>query len=241
MAYSGCVMMTSGRREIDVVVSEDHARTTAVIYPAAASTVAPNSTLVLAHGAGADQRSRFMTMFADGLSGEGVDVVTFNFLYTEKRRRVPDRMPRLVACYRSVMSAVQTHLPSARECLFIGGKSMGGRAATHVAAEDRGLPICGIVLLGYPLHPPGRPDERRDAHLADIQRPMLFVQGSRDTFGTPAELQPVLEKLSPPPALHVVDHGDHSFKVGRESAKQLAVYREIQRRIVEWMRAITAT
>ena len=75
---------------------------------------------------------------------------------------------------------------------------MGGRIATHVAAAEPTLPVKGLVLLGYPLHPPGRPDERRDAHLPAITRPMLFVQGTRDAFGTPAELQPILEKLAPP-------------------------------------------
>src|SRR5207247_1996989 len=135
---------------------------------------------------------------------------------------------------------------SARERLFIGGKSMGGRAATHVAAEASGLPgpsevdgtsIRGLILLGYPLHPPGRPDQLRDAHLPDVKRPMLFVQGSRDTFGTPSELAPILERLSPRPTLHVVEGGDHSFKIsGKDSAKrQPAVYAEIQDTIAHWM------
>src|SRR5262245_40422869 len=174
---------TPVRREIAVPINGADARTTAVISPAHTRN-SPASTLILAHGAGADQRSRFMTAFADALSTRGIDVVTFNFLYTEQRRRAPDRRPQLVACYRSVISAAQAELPSAREYLFIGGKSMGGRAATHVAAEDRALPIRGLVLLGYPLHPPGRPDQRRDSHLPDVRRPMLFVQGSRDAFGT---------------------------------------------------------
>ena len=85
--------------------------------------------------------------------------MTFNFLYTEQRRKVPDRMPQLVACYRAVIDAARGDVPSARERLFIGGKSMGGRAATHVAADDNDLILAGIVLLGYPLHPPGRPDK----------------------------------------------------------------------------------
>ena len=112
---------------------------------------------------------------------------------------------------------------------------MGGRAATHVAAEDASLPIRGLVLLGYPLHPPGRPEQRRDSHLPDVRRPMLFVQGSRDTFGTPAELEPVLARLSPKPVLHVVERGDHSFTVSRDVTKQQAAYAEIQTRIVDWI------
>jgi predicted alpha/beta-hydrolase family hydrolase len=151
---------------------------------------------------------------------------------------VPDKAPVLEGCYRAVIDAVRTHVQAdpARGGLFIGGKSMGGRIATQVAAADRDLPIAGLVLLGYPLHPPGRPEQRSDAHLPAIRRPMLFVQGSRDTFGTPAELSPVLDQLDPAPTLHVVAGGDHSFKVSRtDTAKQAAVYDDVQRTIVDWI------
>jgi predicted alpha/beta-hydrolase family hydrolase len=111
---------------------------------------------------------------------------------------------------------------------------MGGRMATHVAAADPALPLGGLVLLGYPLHPPGRPSERRDEHLPAIRRPMLFVQGSRDTFGTPEELRPVLDRLDPTPALHVVDGGDHSFKVAK-SRNQGEVFRTVQQAIADWI------
>ena len=198
------------------------------------------ATLVLAHGAGAPQRHPFMVSFARALSERGIDVVTFNFLYTEQQRKVPDRMPQLVTCFRAIIGAARAHVPSARERLFIGGKSMGGRAATHVAADDPSLTIAGIVLLGYPLHPPGRPDRTRDAHLPDVRRPMLFVQGSRDTFGTPSELKPILANLSPTPTLHHVEGGDHSFKLaGRDAkARQAAVYTEIQDTIADWIQQV---
>src|SRR5262249_21487579 len=147
-----------------------------------------------------------------------LDVVTFNFLYTERRRGAPDRRPMLDACYREVIIATRRRIADTTP-LFIGGKSMGGRIATHVAADDPGLAVSGIVLLGYPLHPPGKPTERRDAHLASVGRPMLFVQGSRDAFGTPDELSPILEKLKPKPALHVVEGGDHSFKATKVAAR----------------------
>jgi len=106
--------------------------------------------------------------------------------------------------------------------------------ATHVAAADPELRLGGLVLLGYPLHPPGRPAERRDQHLPAIRRTMLFVQGSRDTFGTPQELQPVLDGLEPKPTLFVVDGGDHSFKVAR-SRNQAEVFRSIQKVIADWI------
>jgi uncharacterized protein len=218
----------------------DGQSTTALVYAAQGQRARPPARLILAHGAGAGQRHPFMVNFARGLSERAIDVVTFNFLYTEQGRRVPDRMPQLVACYNAVITATRAHWPSARESgyrLFIGGKSMGGRAATHVAAADPELPISGIVLLGYPLHPPGRPEQRRDAHLPDVKRPMLFVQGTRDTFGTPAELGPIVERLSPPATLHAVAGGDHSFKMGgRDVARQAAVYTDIQKVIEDWIK-----
>ena len=106
------------------------------------------------------------------------------------------------------------------ERLLLGGKSMGGRMATHLAAagfnvSDGGPPLGGIVALGYPLHPPGKPEQLRDAHLPKIRVPVLIVQGSRDTFGTPAELTPVVARMTAPVTVHVVEGGDHSFTVGR--------------------------
>jgi len=194
--------------------------------------------LVLAHGAGAGQHSPFIVSFAQALSTLGLDVVTFNFPYIEEKRRVPDRGPVLEETYRAVIDTVRAQLDSARRALFIGGKSMGGRIATQVAAADAALPVSGLVLLGYPLHPPGQPQKLRDAHLPFVRRPMLFVQGSRDTFGTPEELAPILTRLEPAPAVHVVDGGDHSFKLGRkDSAKQAAIYADIQQAIVGWITA----
>ena len=215
------------------------AATTALVYPAADDApTTPRAALILGHGAGAGQRSTFMVDFARGLSALGIDVITFNFLYTEQGRRIPDRAPALESCYRAVIERVRAEVESAQQSLFIGGKSMGGRIASQVAAADAALPIAGLVLLGYPLHPPGKPDERRDKHLPAIARPMLFVQGTRDAFGTPAELAPLVDALQPPPALHVVPQGDHSFKLARKDpAAQAALYAELQRVIAAWIRS----
>ena len=215
---------------------ETGAVTTALVY-AAEGAPPLGATLILGHGAGAGQRSAFMVDFAAALSDLGLDVVTFNFLYTEQRRKIPDRAPVLEVCYRAVIGAVGDRLKSAQRALFVGGKSMGGRIATQVAAADAALPIAGLVLLGYPLHPPGKPTERRDKHLPSVSRPMLFVQGTRDAFGTPDELTPLLQTLTPTPTLHPVPQGDHSFKVSRKDpAAQAAVYAGIQRTIVDWVR-----
>ena len=211
--------------------------TTALAYTADSPAFAA---LVLGHGAGAGQRSTFMVDFARAISALGVDVITFNFPYTEQRRRIPDRAPVLEACYRAVIASVHAQLPAAKRALFIGGKSMGGRIATQVAAADATLPIAGLVLLGYPLHPPGRPTERRDKHLPAVGRPMLFVQGARDAFGAPAELAPIVETIGPSATIHVVAGGDHSLKLARKDpAPQAAAYDDVQRTMVEWMRTIT--
>jgi len=222
------------RTELPVALNRD-ATVTARVYEGAEPRV--DATLILAHGAGAGQDSGFMTSFATALAELGVDAVTFNFLYTEQRRRVPDRRPALEACYAAVIQAVQSEHDGA---VFIGGKSMGGRIATHIAADGRAGSARGIVLLGYPLHPPGRPEDRRDAHLPAVRCPMLFVQGSRDAFGTPAELQPVLAALHKPASLHIVEGGDHSFKVTSNAKRQAEVFMDVQRAILKWIRDVTA-
>jgi predicted alpha/beta-hydrolase family hydrolase len=212
-------------------------QTTARLFRSPAGAVA---TLILGHGAGAGQNSAFMVDFATRLAEHAVDVVTFNFLYTERRRRLPDRTPSLENCYRAVIAAVIGQIPGAARALFIGGKSMGGRIATQVAAADQSLPLAGLVLLGYPLHPPGRPEARRDKHLPAVARPILFIQGSRDAFGAPDELRPLLDRMSPRPALHVVEGGDHSFKLpGRNrAAAQADVFRAVHAGIAEWIRVL---
>jgi hypothetical protein len=220
--------------ELSVRLEGTGAAITALVYAAAEPRM--NAALVLAHGAGAGQRSTFMVDFARALSAMGADVITFNFLYTEQHRKIPDRAPRLEACYRAAIDAVREQVETARRSLFIGGKSMGGRIATQVAAADPHLDLGGLVLLGYPLHPPGKPEQRRDKHLTAIARPMLFVQGNRDAFGTPAELAPIVGALQPPSVLHVVANGDHSFKLSRKDPKaQAAVYADVQRAIITFI------
>jgi predicted alpha/beta-hydrolase family hydrolase len=172
--------------------------------------------LVLAHGAGAGQRHPFMSGMARALAARGVDVVTFDFPYIERKARVPDRAPVLEARFREIVAASMEHPELQRRRLFIGGKSMGGRMATHLAAQ--GLEdLAGVVALGYPLHPPGKPQQRRSEHLPAITVPVLIVQGERDTFGTPAELRPVIETMRAPVTLHVVAGGDHSLAVRGQS------------------------
>ena len=195
------------------IVIGDHS-TTGLAYPACTDGRL-KATLVLAHGAGAGQTSRFIVQLAKALADRGVDVLTFHFLYTEQRRKVPDRPPALEACYRAAIEAARTHAPFTDNKVFIGGKSMGGRIASHLAAADdaTAAAIAGLVLLGYPLHPPGKPDQLRVEHLPRIRVPVLVLQGERDPFGSPAELRPHFASLGPLVTLHAVEGGDHSLAV----------------------------
>lgn len=178
----------------------------AIAYPADAA----KATLVLAHGAGAGQKHPFMVAMAKGLVARHVSVVTFDFPYMRERRHVPDKAPVLEQAFREVIDATTAWSGAAQ--VFIGGKSMGGRMATHLAAQ-RLDGLRGVVALGYPLHPPGRPDKPRTEHLPSIRVPVLIVQGERDTFGTPDELKPVIATMNADVTLHVVAGGDHSLSV----------------------------
>jgi len=210
-------------------------QTTGLVYTSQGTPA--HATFVLAHGAGAGQQSAFITDFARGLTERGIDVLTFNFLYTEQRRRVPDRTEKLDACYRAAVIAARHHLD--RSAVFIGGKSMGGRIATHLAAADDpdALGIRGVVALGYPLHPPGKPQQLRAAHLSRIRVPMLIVQGERDPFGTPAELQPVLDAIAGDVTLRVVENGDHSLAPSRQKDRVAAAYVELHQHVADWIRS----
>ena len=186
--------------------------------------------LVLANGAGTSQRHPFMTACAEGLAARGADVVTFDFLYMHQKRKIPDKTPVLERCFAAVIAQVA----SGTSRLFIGGKSMGGRIATYLAAQGA-EDLAGVVALGYPLHPPGKPDQPRTAHLPAIRVPVLIVQGERDPFGTPAELEPVIRTMPAPVALHVVAGGDHSLSVRGRPRDE--VYREVLDGVAEWMRS----
>lgn len=189
------------------------------------------ATLLLAHGAGAPQSHPWMVRIARAVSVRGVHVVTFNFLYAQASRRTPDRNDLLEATFRAAIAAVRARGQAAARAtgdvdsspLFIGGKSMGGRIATQVAAarDDSAIDVAGLVLLGYPLHPPGKPGQLRASHLSSVRAPMLFVQGSRDVFGTPAELAPILDGLGPRAHLFVVEGGDHSLATSKRSGSTL--------------------
>ena len=209
----------------------------AMLY-AAANQKRAGVTIVLGHGAGANQLSAFMRLFAAELAERGLDVVTFNFLYMEQDRKIPDPAPRLEGCYRAVIAAALKHKKLKGNRLLIGGKSMGGRIASQVAAQN-GEHIDGLVFLGYPLHPPGRPEKLRSEHLPKIKAPMLFVQGARDAFGTKDEIAAMIKKLKLPAELFAIEGGDHSLKVPKSaSVPQQELYEAAMDKIAEWIQRL---
>jgi predicted alpha/beta-hydrolase family hydrolase len=223
-------------KELIIEVNERES-VTALLYPASKRERA-GVTIVLGHGAGANQSSPFMRMVANGFATRGIDAMTFNFLYTEQGRHLPDPKARLESCYAAVIDAALNHRKLKKNQLVIGGKSMGGRIASQVAAAEADR-IAGLVFLGYPLHPPGRPDKLRDEHLNDIKAPMLFVQGARDAFGTEEEIRAVIKKLRLPATLYAVEGGDHSFKIPKRlGVPQQTVYETIMDKVAEWARAL---
>jgi hypothetical protein len=170
--------------------------------------------VILAHGAGQGIDSPFMKFFAQALPARGLLSVQFNFEYMEHHRKIPDPQAKLQALYRKVVEEVlEVHAPGR---LFIGGKSMGGRVASYIAADTPG--VRGLVFLGYPLHAPGKQDKPRDAHLYTTQLPMLFLSGTRDTFAERPLLERVVHRLRDRATLVWTEGGDHSLKVGRSGA-----------------------
>jgi predicted alpha/beta-hydrolase family hydrolase len=172
--------------------------------------------LVLAHGAGAPSRSEFMQVFAKGLTARGLPTTLFDFTYMQKGRRIPDRMPQLMDRMKSVAQDA-AHELGAPTRVLLGGKSMGGRVATHLAAE--GYPCAGLVVLGYPLHPAGKPQERREQHLSKVHVPALFIAGTRDTLAEQALLEKAVQALAGPTTLHWIEGGDHSFAPAARSGR----------------------
>ena len=169
----------------------------------------PVATLVVAHGAGAGMEHPFLRGFTAALNDDGVATLRFNFPYREAGRKFPDRPPAAIAAWRAAMEAAAAR--SEGEPLWAAGKSFGGRMASMAVAE--GMPAAGLVYLGYPLHPPGKPEKLRDEHLYGLTLPMLFLQGSRDTFATPELLESVVARIGPAATLQWCEGGDHSFAV----------------------------
>jgi len=175
------------------------------------------SFLALAHGAGAGMRHAFMEAVAAALAQRRVATLRFEFPYARSGGRRPDPRPVLIETVAAAVSESQRlagNLP-----LCAGGKSMGGRMTSHAAAEGRLDRVRGIVFLGFPLHPAGQPATARADHLASVEPPMLFLQGTRDALADLTLLRPVCERLGPRAQLHVIEGADHGFHVPKRSGR----------------------
>jgi predicted alpha/beta-hydrolase family hydrolase len=193
----------------------------------------PRWLLALAHGAGAGMRHPFLGALAHELSSVDIATFRYQFPYMEQRRRAPDRPPVLTATVAAAVHAAQQAAPGIP--VLAGGKSMGGRMTSTAASQQPLDQVRGLVFFGFPLHPPNQPGTKRADHLAKVTVPMLFLQGTRDTFADLALLRPVCAKLNPQPTLHIIESADHSFHVLKSSGKTDAeILRELAQSTASW-------
>jgi uncharacterized protein len=194
---------------------------------------------VLAHGAGAGMMHPFMERVAAGLAARGVATLRYQFPHMEKASKRPD--PPAVA-----QAAVRAAVAQAGRCcaglrLIAGGKSFGGRMTSQAQAKAPLPGVEGLAFFGFPLHPAGKPSVERAKHLADVQVPMLFMQGSRDTLAEMSLLEPLVKSLGPKSSLHLVEAADHSFHVpARSGRNDREVMNEILDAFAAWIGAIEA-
>jgi predicted alpha/beta-hydrolase family hydrolase len=201
---------------------------TATVHGAGPTVVA------LGHGAGGDRETPLLVRLATALADSGRGALLYNFPYTDAGRRAPDA-PEVL---EMTASAVAEHARGALRAqrVVLGGKSMGGRIASQAVAK--GARAEGLVFLGYPLHPPGRTETRRDRHLPKVGAPMLFVQGTRDAFARWDLLEKLIQRLGPAATLHCIDDGDHSFRVPKRTGRSAAeVEAEVFQAVLGWLAA----
>lgn len=169
--------------------------------------------VLLAHGAGAGMHAVTLTSVADALADARVPSLRFNFPYVTAGRRAPDRAPVLAAAVRGAAGELARRAKLPPERVMVGGRSMGGRfCSLAVGDTDDPLPALGLVLLGYPLHPPGKAEQLRVDHFPRVHVPTLFVSGTRDAFGSPDELKAQARRIKGRVAWHWIDTADHGFK-----------------------------
>jgi predicted alpha/beta-hydrolase family hydrolase len=199
----------------------------------------PRACYVLAHGAGAGMTHPFMQAVAEGLGQRGIATLRYQFPYMERRSRRPDP-PRLAhATVRAAVAMAAQRVPALP--LVAGGKSFGGRMTSQAQAASPLPGVRGLVSLGFPLHPPGRPSDERAEHLADVQVPMLFLQGTRDELAEMGLLHPVIERLGTRATLRVLQDADHSFHVpARSGRKDADVRAEMLDALAAWVASLIA-
>lgn len=198
---------------------------------------AQHAVFVCAHGAGGNMRDRGMERVANTLRGAGMSVVRFNFLYREKKSGRPDAMPALQECTKAVVERTRRELHP--HAVIIGGRSMGGRAASMLAAEA--FPCDGLLLLAYPLHPAGQPEKLRDGHLPSIRVPVLCFSGTRDPMCRPDLMNAALRSVTAPWTMHWLEGADHSFHVLKSSGRtDDDVFEEVSGAAAPWIREVAS-
>jgi predicted alpha/beta-hydrolase family hydrolase len=191
---------------------------------------------VLAHGAGAGMRHRFMESIAQALAERGIATLRYQFPYVEAGTRRPDPPAVLEATVRAAVAKAREIAPEF--ALFAGGKSLGGRMTSNAMAQGPLEGVLGLVFLGFPLHPPNRPGVTRAEHLDRVESPMLFLQGTRDALADLELFTPVCGRLGSRATLHIVEGADHSFSVLKRSGRSDAeVLEELALTVAQWCRA----
>ncbi|WP_430647495.1 alpha/beta hydrolase family protein [Agromyces sp. GXS1127] len=224
--------MGDDERTLAIEVGDDVGEVPAVLRRPDGAT----ATVVVAHGAGAGKDHPFLTGFCRALGDLGVATVRFDFPYRVAGRRFPDRPPVAIATWRAVMHAARAEA-AAGEAVWASGKSFGGRMASMAVAE--GMDAAGLVFLGYPLHPPGRPEKSRDEHFPRlVGAPMLFLQGRNDPFAIPNEqLDRLVAGLAPSAVLKWVEGANHSFEVKGAKRPAAEVGAGLAPRVAEFVAA----
>jgi len=208
---------------------------TSIVYGLPPKMHIPSTCLIIAHGAGGPMHTPFIRYFHTELAKLGFLTVKFNFPYMEARRRVPDRREVLEESYRTIVDQAKNgnHKP---DRMFIGGKSMGGRIASQIAAN--GVDVDGLFFLGYPLHPIGKTDQLRDEHLYRIKKPMLFVSGTRDSFARQDLLEKLVSKIGSNAQIHWVQNGDHGFKTPDAKTGSTDTLHEALTSLLDWLQTM---
>jgi predicted alpha/beta-hydrolase family hydrolase len=192
--------------------------------------------LIIAHGAGNDMNSAFISYLHEKIAEQNILTIKFNFPYMEQGRKAPDRAPVLEATWEKIFSAVLEKTDLTAEQIFLSGKSMGGRYASMMAVKQN---CAGVVLFGYPLHAPGKLHKLRNEHFASVRCPLLFFQGTRDSLCQLDKLQQSLKTLTPVPKLHIIEGGNHSFKTLKSlNRTEESVWQELVQTTTDWIHEI---
>ena len=226
-------------RRLTIPVTEDESVSAILTMPANKKRMY-SAGVIAAHGAGNDMENELLVAFTDGLAKAGYPTLRFNFPYKEKGLKAPDSSKKLEDTWEAVYRHFQKNSAVNVKHIIAAGKSMGGRIASQMVAEKR-LPMEGLIFLGYPLHPAGDQSKIRDAHLYQVEIPMLFFAGTRDSLCDMTKLQAVLKKLSAPWKLEIIEGGDHSFHVPKSMGiPESEIFDRIVTTAKQWIKTIFA-